>query len=201
MLDKTLPYRNIIMKRYRGTPVPTHPLPSGYAFRSYQSGDEFAWADILFSVGEFDTREEALKEYREVYLPHPDELARRSLFIVTDGGEPVGTLTNWWNESAGGCEPSVPGVGGRPGDQGLGLGKALVFEGMARMIALEGDRDFFLHTQTWSHRAVNLYLAAGYRFVRGEAFGSYENETELALAVIRDHIQPRFRHLLSPVEE
>ncbi len=201
MLDKSLPYRNIIMKRYRGTAVPTHPLPAGYAFRSYRSGDETAWAEIMVSVGEFDTREEALKEYRDVYLPHPEELACRSLFLVTEHGEPVGTLTNWWNDSAGGREPSVHWVGVRPDHQGRGLGKALVFEGLARMIALEGDRDFFLHTQTWSHKAVNLYLAAGYRFVRGEAFGDYTNETGLALDVIRDHIRPRFRHLLLPDAE
>jgi len=198
MLDKSLPYRNIIMKRYRGTAVPTHPLPPGYAFRAYQLGDESAWADIMVSVGEFDTRDEALQHYRETYLIEPEALAHRSLFLVTDAGEPVGTLTNWWNETDSRREPSVHWVGVRPDHQGLGLGKALIFEGMARMIALEGDRDFYLHTQTWSHRAVNLYLAAGYRFVRGEAFGEYVNETEQAVAIIRDHIRPRFRHLLPP---
>ena len=85
MLDKTLPYYNIIMKRQEGTKTPNPILPKGFSFNLYTEGDEIYWAKIETLVGEFDSIEEALDYF----------------------------------------------------------GKVIVFEGMKRMIGLEGDRDFF----------------------------------------------------------
>jgi len=31
------------------------------------------------------------------------------------------------------------------------------------MIELEGDADFFLSTQTWSYKAINIYMAHGFQ--------------------------------------
>jgi len=36
------------------------------------------------------------------------------------------------------------------------------------MIEIEGDRVFYLHTQTWSHKAVRLYERAGF-YITDEA--------------------------------
>ena len=57
MLDKSLPYRNIVM-RIPGEAVPfigEPALPAGYSFRLFQEGDEAAWAAVEASVGEFET--------------------------------------------------------------------------------------------------------------------------------------------------
>lgn len=148
MLDKTLPYYNIIMKRRKGTMIPDTILPKGFLFSLYTDGDEIYWAEIETSVGEFDSIEEALDYFEKEYLPHIDELKKRLIFIETKDGEKIATLTNWWNYTQGRRDPSIHWVGVKKEYQGLGLGKAIVYEGMKRMIEIEGDIDFFLHTQT-----------------------------------------------------
>lgn len=188
MLDKTLPYYNIIMKRRRGTIIPNAYLPEGYIFRLYTDGDEKSWAEIMVSVGEFDNYEEASECFTKEYLPYKDELMRRSLFIELADGRKVGTLTNWWNYTQSRRDPSVHWVGVKPEYQGLGLGKALVFEGMRRMVELEGDRDFFLHTQTWSYKAISIYIKVGYDFMKDETFCNYTNDYEKALDIIKNKI-------------
>ena len=188
MLDKTMPYYNIIMKRFKDTPVPSSPLPEGFQFGSFLEGDEHAWAKILVSVGEYDAIEEALTCFRRDYLSEPEELKRRLLFVETCEGEKAGTLINWWNHTNGRRDPSVHWVAVKAEYQGLGVGKALVYEGLRRMIDLEGEQDFYLHTQTWSYKAITLYLKAGYRFVKDESFGGYRNDYDLALPVVQDKL-------------
>ncbi len=188
MLDKTLPYYNIIMKRQKGTKAPNPILPKGFSFNLYTEGDEIYWAKIETSVGEFDSIEEALDYFGKEYLPYPNELKKRLIFIETEDKKKVATLTNWWNFTQGRRDPSIHWVGVQEEYQGLGLGKAIVFEGMKRMIELEGDRDFFLHTQTWSYKAINIYIQAGYRLVKDEAFGGYKNDYEKALSTIREKL-------------
>jgi hypothetical protein len=56
------------------------------------------------------------------------------------------------------------------------------------MLRIEGDRDFFLHTQTWSYKAINIYLQAGYEFVKEEAFAGYTNDYEKAMEILKDKI-------------
>lgn len=188
MLDKSLPYYNIIMKRCQGAVIPEVNLPKGYIFKLYTDGDDDSWAKIMVSVGEFDTYNEALDYFKENYMPYKAELSLRCLFIQTNQGEMIGTLTNWWNYTRNRRDPSIHWVGVKPEFQGLGLGKALVYEGMRRMVELEGDRDFFLHTQTWSYKAISIYLKAGYSFVKDEVFGDYNNDYEKALEVIKNKI-------------
>lgn len=188
MLDKTLPYFNIIMKRLKGTEFPKVILPDGFSFSSFVDGDEIYWAEIETSIGEFDNVEEALNCFRNEYLTNINELKKRLIFIQNKEGKKVGTLTNWWNYSQGVRDPSIHWVGIIREFQGLGLGKAIVFEGMRRMIELEGDRDLFLHTQTWSYKAINIYIQAGYKIVNDETFGDYINESEKAMPIIRDKI-------------
>lgn len=189
MLDKTLPYYNIIMKRYKGTNIPPAKLPEGYIFQLYSEGDEKNWAEIMVSVGEFDDFNEAMEYFSREYLPNKKELERRLIFVVNKAGEKIGTLTNWWNYTQRRRDPSVHWVGVKKEYQGLGIGKALVFEGMRQMIELEGDRDFYLHTQTWSYKAITIYIKAGYQFEKVETFSDYDNDYEKAIETIRDKIR------------
>lgn len=72
MLDKTIQFHSIIM-RHPNNVAPVLPeIPEGFSIRYYQQGDEQDWADIQVSVGEFSTREEALKCY-DYYWQHIDE--------------------------------------------------------------------------------------------------------------------------------
>ncbi len=185
MLDKTLPYFDVIMKRRAGLPIAMHGLPSGFSIAGFVTGDEVQWASIETAVGEFMTEGEALTYFQNTYLPYNDELARRCVFVRDADGGAVGTITSWWNTTEERRDPSVHWLAVRPDAQGLGLGKALVAESLKRSLWLEGDRAIFLHTQTWSHRAISIYLKAGFEFVRQGSFGGYPNDYLQAMPVLR----------------
>ena len=53
MLDKSIPYVDVIMHRKKETPIPYVELPDGFIFSHFRDGDEKTWAEIEASVLEF----------------------------------------------------------------------------------------------------------------------------------------------------
>ena len=186
MLDKTIPYKNIIMRRQASVALPQVSLPPGFTFVGYCDGDAAAWAEIETSVLEFDSVPQASMYFAAEYLPYLAELKKRTLFVRSDEGSLVSTFTAWWQYTGVRRDPWVHWVAVRPEFQGKGIGKAVVFEGMRRLLEIEGDREVFLHTQTWSHRAIGIYLKAGFEFVLdGHSLGGQINESREALEVLK----------------
>lgn len=162
MLDKSLPYAGVYMRRSAHAPLPEAPLPDGFRFSFFCAGDETSWARIETSVLEFDGEFAALLYFKEHFMPYADELRRRCVFIETDAGGKIATATAWWNFVEGVRGPWLHWVAVDPRYQGLGLGKAVVARAMRRMRELDGDVDFYLHTQTWSYKAIGIYMAGGF---------------------------------------
>jgi ribosomal protein S18 acetylase RimI-like enzyme len=192
LLDKSIPYYNIIMKYKAGTAVPAPELPAGYQLRYYRPGDEWDWANIEAAVGEFDTAEEALRYFNEQYLPHADQLGSRCIFIQSNDGSPAATCTAWWDSKEGLTIPSLHWVGVHPRHQHKGLGKAIVFQCMQDMAALEPGRDVWLHTQTWSYRAIGIYFEAGFEIMREDTFDGHINEYALARPLLAAKLKPQY---------
>ncbi len=91
MLDKSLPYRNIVMR------IPGEAVPLiRYSLRFFQEGDETAWAAVETSVGEFETEAEALDYFRQDSLPYLEALKRRRVFVCAPCGRAMGTATAWF---------------------------------------------------------------------------------------------------------
>ena len=80
MLDKTIPFYRIIMRCDRVLPMEIK-LPQGYSIRTYQPGDEDAWAALECAIGDFATREEALALFSQRYLADP-ALTDRIFFAI-----------------------------------------------------------------------------------------------------------------------
>ncbi|MBD3918619.1 GNAT family N-acetyltransferase [Paenibacillus sp. PR3] len=189
MLDRSLKWYRVILKRAAGTAVPQVELPSGYSFVHYQTGDEEAWADIEASVLEFDSQDEAMVYFTTRYLPFQDELMRRTLFIQAANGEKVATFTAWWNYTDKRRHPFVHAVAVKPQHQGVGLGKALIAAGIKHMIELEGDCVMYIPTSTWAYRAIKLYRSAGFEFEWEEPVpGGFVNQTTQAIEVLKGRL-------------
>jgi RimJ/RimL family protein N-acetyltransferase len=193
MLDKSIPYLNIPMQRKSGTPIPQYVLSEGYSYVPFTASSEMDWAKIETSVGEFDSISEALDFFNENYLSYPGEVERRTIFIQTNEGEKVGTATIWWNYTGERRDPTLEWIAVKPEHQGIGLGKAIVFEGMRKMLQIEGDRDIFLHTQTWSYRAIGIYLQAGFEFMKTGSFSRYENDFDKAIPYLEEKMKLKLR--------
>lgn len=189
LLDKSIPYYNVIMKRGSGIPVSHFSLPEGYSFVWFTEGKEKKWAEIETSVGEFPNIDEAIKYFQSNYLPFMDELKRRLVFVQNEEEEEVGTITGWWNTTGTNRVPSIHWFAVKKEYQGCGLGKALVAESLNKLILLEGDKDVFLHTQTWSYKAISLYLKSGFEIISSGSFANFKNEYSLAMPYIRKFLK------------
>lgn len=192
MLDKSIPYYNIIMTRIGGTPLREYNLPKGFRFTRFQPGDEREWADIETRVLEFSDEEEARTYFQKEYLPYGKELSERCYFVSTAEGRKIATATAWWSHRNQVRVPSLHWIAVSPDFQGLGLGKALVAKALSASIVLDGDRDSFIHTQTWSYSAVGIYLKAGYNILREGTFARYPNDYGLALPYLNEKMGRRF---------
>ena len=163
MLDKSLPYKSIIMRMEAAVAerfAPPAPA-AGYRIRPFVPGDERHWARIETSVGEFSEEAAARAYFERVYLP---EAALRCLFVVTERDEPVATATTWTEEEASLRQLQLQWVAVEPAHQGRGLGRAIATAAVRRAVRLAPGEAILLHTQTWSHRALRLYRILGFRF-------------------------------------
>ena len=188
MLDKTVPYAKLKMVRRVGTPVPDYPLPEGFKFVFYEDGDETYWAKLEASVYEFDSEFAALLRFKEEFSPdvNAKELRRRCMFIENESGEKVATASAWWSYIENERHPWLYWVSVSPEYQGLGLGKAIVSRVTQLLLEIEGDVDFFLSTQTWSYRAINIYKQFGYEPTDEKALypGKLKRDYKKALKIL-----------------
>ena len=190
MLDKSIPYKSIIMKMpWEGVRAllarPEPSLPAGFTWRFYQPGDIKNWAAIETSVLEFNTQQDAEAYFAANFLPEEKALACRGVYILDEKGRPVATATAWYMNSAQGHQAALHWVAVRPECQGLGLGKAVVLLALRAAANEEPEQDVWLHTQTWSHVAVKLYHKLGFAVQRRQTLADSTNEYEEAMALLR----------------
>jgi GNAT superfamily N-acetyltransferase len=185
MLDKSIAYFDILMHRKKGAPAPSFALPDGFSFSFFKPGDEKSWAKIETSVLEFSDELDALMYFQKEYMPLTSELEKRCLFVEDKKGAKAATSTAWWGYTGVKRDPWLHWVAVDPKYQGLGLGKAIISKVTQLMIDIEGDRDFYLHTQTWSHKAIKIYEKMGYEITDEKNLHKYENgDYEKAMAVL-----------------
>ena len=139
MLDKSLPYKSIIMRMEAAVAerlAPPAPA-AGYRIRPFVPGDERHWARIETSVGEFSEEAAARAYFERVYLP---EAALQCLFVVTEQDEPVATATTWTEEEASLRQLQLQWVAVEPAHQGRGLGRAIATAAVRRAVRLAPRR-------------------------------------------------------------
>jgi GNAT superfamily N-acetyltransferase len=195
MLDKTIPYAEIWMKRDLSIPVTPVRVSDKYTIEPYQSGNADEWARIETTVGEFATEAEGLAYFNRVFLPNEPQLAQRMFFAVNTKGEKVGTATAWWKEkSTGVIVPIVHWVAVDPSAQRQGIARGLVTKVLATFQnqtttstdIKENLSAVYLHTQTWSHAAIGLYQQLGFELIATDYQGEANPEYEKVIAILND---------------
>ncbi|MCL2697491.1 MAG: GNAT family N-acetyltransferase [Oscillospiraceae bacterium] len=187
MLDKSVPYVRILMKRKAGVSVPEVSLPDGFKFVFFKAGDENYWAEIETSVLEFDSEQTALEYFQKNFLPFLPELEKRCIFIENADGKKVATSMAWNDyHLKAELQPWLHWVAVKPGAQGFGLGKAIVSKATRLLIEMNGDADLYLSTQTWSHKAVRIYEKLGWKIVYSKRIRHYSRvNSEKAKKILR----------------
>jgi GNAT superfamily N-acetyltransferase len=135
-------------------------LPPGYRFRTYRPGDRDVWMDLLRAAEPFFVIPDNL--FEKDFSERLDALADRMFFVETDGGEPVGTTTAWWQPDwrESGDWAQIHWVAVHPAHQGRGLSKPLVNRALRRL-ARSHERAM-LGTSTGRVWAIKVYLDYGF---------------------------------------
>ncbi len=187
MLDKSIPYYRIILKRKSGTKVPFASLPEGFSFINFKKGDEDDWAIIETSVFEFTSVSEAKEYFVNKYIKDINKLDKRSIFVQNSEGKKVATFTCWHELLNNKQVPFMHWVACHPKYQGKGIGKALISYGTKKMIELDGDVDMYIPTQTWSHKAISLYICVGFFILKNnKKYGKHKNQAIKGFQVINN---------------
>lgn len=161
--DERIKYYELMLERKTLSDIPEFPLPEGYRFAFYKSGDRDAWIDIEKSAKEFKSYEAGLKSWNEYFGGKDGELVRRMVFIETESGEKVATSTAFYDIH--GRDKSGAGwlhwVSVRREFQGKGLSKPLISRTLEVMRSL-GYSHAKIPTQTTSWVACKVYLDFGF---------------------------------------
>lgn len=168
MLDKSLPFLDIVMKAgWESRTKWTSPsLPDGFSFRMYEDGDEDGWATLEVLVGEFASHADALAYFQKVFLPYRHLLPERMCFVTDADGKITATASAWFKEEDGRHYPLLHWISTSPEVQGKGIGSAVTARALSIFPETDPEADVFLHTQTWSHRAIKMYYKYGFRITK-----------------------------------
>ena len=191
--DRSLPRKSLVMVAYPDEidQLPEPVLPYGYRFRLYHAGDAQNWAELMAAVEEYQSVSDGLNSFCQQFLPEEKALMERQVYIVAPDGTTAGTSMAWWFEEHSRRYGRLHWVAAHPDHQGQGLGRAAVTWGMRRTLELEGRRNVYLDTQTWSHKAIGLYLRLGFCPVRKtHPVLRGVNEYDEALEILRDVLSP-----------
>ena len=182
MIDRTIPYCDIIMRCDRILPMEIK-LPEGYVIRTYQPGDENVWADMECAIGDFTSMESALSLFTERYLATPDHI----FFAIAPDGSVVGSAIADLRDAG---IRSLNWVVVREDHQGKGLGRALCQTCLRLFRREDNSLPVYLHTQPWSWRAILLYISLGFKLQPRDTFCGHENQYAQAMQTLKAVVTP-----------
>jgi GNAT superfamily N-acetyltransferase len=159
-------------------------LPKGYSFKMYEPGYEEYWAETETEVLEYKSKEEALEYFKKELIPYQEELKKRMVFIFNEEGIAVANACAWYINYKGKYQAQVHYVGVRPKYQGLGLGRAIFTKILTLFTIYEKGEDIYLHTQTWSHVAIRMYLNMGFVLIKDDSLGYHDKDYEEAVDIL-----------------
>lgn len=189
MLDRSIPYYNIIMKKDTPTTCDTPVLPPQFELHSYRPDVAQQWAELEYEIGDYPSVQEASAYFAKTYLGRPGLLAQRGVFVSDkNSGCLVGACIAWFDDQNGTPVSSLHWLITKEAYQGRGIGSALI---AATLSIYEQENAFpvYLHTQPWSYQAVWLYHKLGFRLMKQESFAGYENQYALAVPVLARYIE------------
>jgi len=175
------------MRRLAYEDLPALSLPAGYRLRSYQSGDEAVWAEIINRAGQLgqQTPEKVRAGLTGQDRFHPEGL----LFVTTEDGEPVATACAWLSAKDDWRAGQVHMVAVVPEHQGKRLSYWASIA-VCQVFRSWGVPEIFLLSDEFRKAAVKVYINLGFRpIIRSKehydrwihVFRSYGLEEQAAL--------------------
>lgn len=163
MLDKSIPYFGVLMTKQDMQNYPRYNLPQGYSFSGYKTGFDSHWATLIFELEQTNTIQEAADIFGREFLPYPERLEKQCLFVLDSDKNICATAALWHGEHFDDVLPRIHWVCTAKNHQGKGLVKALLTRLLEVYNELGLKDTLYLTTQTWSYKAINIYLQFGFK--------------------------------------
>lgn len=159
------PWSKVLMERSAGMPVADRPLPAGFSIRPL-AGETEIEAYVELHRGAFQS-ENMTADWRWRTLHCPEYHADLDLVAFTPDGRLVAFCVCWLDQDSFGGKPSgqIEPMGVHQDFRRLGLGRALLSEGLRRLYRCGADR-VFVETDRYRDAALGLYEAAGFRLTQ-----------------------------------
>lgn len=168
LLDKNIPHIGVLMTKDNPSGYPKFILPDGYSFCTYQKGIENDWAKLQVMLEQIDSIDEAKKCFELEYLDFPSELTQKCIFVKDSHEDIIATASIWRGNHFGEVLQRIHWVAVHSNHQGKGIAKALITKVLDIYNAL-GYKDFvYLASQTWSYKAISIYLNFGFKPFLGD---------------------------------
>lgn len=148
-MENSQPEYGVLMDKKDTAYYPRHELPVGYSFAFYCPGMEEDWCRLNHEVA-VETLEAAQSVFAEEFLPFPDELKKKCIFVLDEEGQSVATASLWRGNHFGKELQRIHWVAVSKRCQGMGLAKALVAKTLDVYNQLGYNGYIYLTSQTSS---------------------------------------------------
>lgn len=153
-------WTKVLMKRSGQAPVEKSVLPNGFIIRPLAGMDEVD--DYVNLHREVFESKSMTHEWRQRTLTHPAYIPELDLVVVAPDGRLAGFCICWLNQSTSGeTTGQVEPLGIRAEFRKLGLGRALLCEGLSRL-QQHGAESMYVETDNYRDEAFLLYESVGY---------------------------------------
>jgi len=158
-------YFKVQMFRPNMDSITLYSLPPGYSIQLYKpdSNDDQKWAEIATAAGEFRSVQQGQEYFQKRFMSDKNShlLPERLYFLINSEGRYIGQAMAWADKFNGEEQGSLFWVSIIPEYQGKKLAKPLVSIVFKKIG--EYSNKCFLHTQTTSWRAINMYDDFGFK--------------------------------------
>lgn len=184
-INRNIEYRNIIM-RCDNPFYLDNTNSSEFFIRNYKDSDVKHWARLEYLIDDFES-EKAAAEYFNTKYANCSEIFDRCFFAVDKNGAVIGSCIAWYDELNGESVSSLHWLVVDTKYQDLGVGKALL-NSVMKFYKSKDAFPVYLHTQTWSYKAILLYDKFGFHLLKNQTFSDYINEYDLAIKVLKQYL-------------
>jgi len=156
-------WSKVLMAQAAGAPSPVAKLPAGFAIRPL-AGEGEVEAYVALHRAVFESRS-MTAEWRARTLRCPEYVPELDLVAVAPDGRLAAFCVFWLDEVGGESCGQIEPLGVRPDLTNLGLGRAILAEGLGRLDSL-GARRVYVETDSYRNPALRVYESAGFRVIR-----------------------------------
>lgn len=142
------------MKKDNLIKLPDLVLPKGYSIRSYKTGDENAWENIIKEAFNYEVSFKNSISSNKEFLPE-------RVFFICYNDVPIATATAWYDPRWGEATGYLHMVGVMKKHTGKGLGLQVSLAALHQM-AREGRKSAVLQTDDFRIPAIKTYLKLGF---------------------------------------